>query len=319
MGIGAKTMQALESLKDHSQTLTAAAPILPEPKARPKPPPSSEEQAAIISDAREYALNYTKSLPNFICTQVTRRRAAPGPGSRYARGSEEGQPNYQTIDTLTLRLSYFEQKEDYKLIQVNGSFTTQDYNTIGGATSRGEFGSLLRDIFEPATEARFEWLRWSTLRGQRVMEFEYHVDQAHSQWHINYERRLDLVPAYSGYVAVDPQTHVVMRVTLVAENIPDDFPVKQAATILDYDYTDISGHQFLLPLKAQTNMRADGMLTQNDVEFRLYRKYSTETDIKYDITPDPLPEDKTKEAAPPANTPPAPPANTPPPPPKKKQ
>ena len=44
----------------------------------------------------------------------------------------------------------------------------------------------------------------------------------------------------------------------------------------------------------------DGMLTENDVEFRLYRKYSTETDIKYDITPDPLPEDKTKEAAPPA-------------------
>jgi hypothetical protein len=66
-------------------------------------------------------------------------------------------------------------------------------------------------------------------------------------------------------------------------------------------------------------MRADGMLTQNDVEFRLYRKYSTETDIKYDITPDPLPEEKTKEASPPANTPPAPPANTPPPPPKKKQ
>src|SRR5690349_14616088 len=45
MGIGTKTMQALESLKDHSQALTAAAPILPEPKARPIPIPNSEEQA----------------------------------------------------------------------------------------------------------------------------------------------------------------------------------------------------------------------------------------------------------------------------------
>jgi hypothetical protein len=65
-----------------------------------------------------------------------------------------------------------------------------------------------------------------------------------------------------------------------------------ATTILDYDYVDISGHPFLLPLKSETQMSADGVLSKNDTEFRLYRKYSAEADIKYDITPDPLPADQ---------------------------
>ena len=68
-----------------------------------------------------------------------------------------------------------------------------------------------------------------------------------------------------------------------------------ATTILDYDYTDISGHQFLLPLKSETQMSADGVLSRNDTEFRLYRKYSAEAEIKYDITPDAIPAEQTKE------------------------
>ena len=51
--------------------------------------------------------------------------------------------------------------------------------------------------------------------------------------------------------------------------------MKKAETILDYDYQEISGHTFLLPLKAQVIMAADDYMTRNDEEFRLYRKYST--------------------------------------------
>jgi hypothetical protein len=90
-----------------------------------------------------------------------------------------------------------------------------------------------------------------------------------------------------------------MRVTLKADDIPASFPVKQADTVLDYDYQDISGHTFLLPLKAQVIMAADNYMTRNDEEFRIYRKYSTSADITFETEektpPPPLPEDKTKE------------------------
>jgi hypothetical protein len=294
--IGPKTLQALQSLRDRTQTLAAARPVIPEPKPVPPPPPSSIEQAAIIDEVREYALAYSKNLPDFICTQVTRRYAAPAPGTRYGGGAES-EPRWQALDVLQIRLSYFQQKEEYKLILVNNTMTTQDYKTLGGATSTGDFGSMMREIFEHATQARFEWDHWATLRGRRTMAFAYHVSQLRSQWHINYDRRLDLVPAYHGLVYVDKNTHEIMRITLEAEGIPPSFPVRRADTILDYDYQDISGRTFLLPLKAQTIMAADEYITRNDEEFRLYRKYSTSSEIKFDSEEvPPLPEDKTRES-----------------------
>jgi hypothetical protein len=304
-GIGEKTLQALEALRDRSKQLAKATPVLPEPKGRPKPPPSSEEQAAAISDAREYALGYSKNLPNFLCTQVVRRKVAPPIGGRYDRGNRTGEPNYQTQDTLTLRLSYFEQKEDYKLILVNGSMARQDYNTVGGATSRGEFGSMLKELFEPSTEAHFEFDHWARLNGNLVMSFRYFVEQSHSKYEVEYEHRLHLVPGYSGYVLLDPTTHVVMRITQQAENVPADFPVQDISSRLDYDYQDIGGSQFLLPLATQLTSRVDGYMTQNDAEFTHYKKYSADAAITYDVSPDSIPEEKTKETP---VTPPVPPA-----------
>ena len=296
LGLGPKTLAALRLLRDHSENLAAAPPAAPEAKAAPIPPPSTEEQAAVISEVRTYALNYSKMLPDFICTQVTRRYAAPAPGGRYS-GRAGSDPSWQLQDTLTIRLSYFQQKEDYKLVLVNNTVTQQDYTKLAGAVSTGEFGSMMKEIFEPATETHFEWDHWATLRGHRALVFAYRVSQARSQWSLEYERQARIIPAYSGLVYVDQETHQVLRLTLVAQDIPASFPIQQAETILNYDYQTLSDHWFLLPLKAENRLRTSDVITRNDEEFRLYRKFSTESEIKYD-TPDPLPEDQTKEQAP---------------------
>ena len=296
LGVGPKTLAALRTLRDESHSLAAAAPAATESKPRPIPPPSSEEQAAIISEVREYALNYSKNLPDFICTQVTRRYAAATPGGKYNRRGESD-PSWQLQDTLTIRLSYFEQKEDYKLIMVNNTVTQQDYTKLDGAVSTGEFGSMLREIFEPATEARFDWDHWATLRGRRALAFAFHVSQERSQWLLDYERQQHIRPAYSGLVYVDRDTRQVLRVTMAAENIPASFPIQQAETVLDYDYQTLSGRQFLLPLKADNRLKTSDVLSRLDEEFRLYRKFSTESEIKYD-TPDPLPDNQTQEQPP---------------------
>ena len=294
-GIGPKTVQALNALRDRTQALAAAAPIVPAAPPRPIPIPSSEEQAAIIGDMREYALGYSKNLPDFICTQVTRRYAAPKPGTRYG-GSIGSDPAWQKLDELTIRLSYFEQKEDYKLILVNNTLAKQDYRNLGGSTSSGDFGSMLKEIFEPSTEARFEWDGWTTLRTHLQMAFNYHVSQARSQWHLVVkDAGLDIVPAYHGRIVVDKDTHVVLRVTLEADGIPEGFPIHRAKETLDYDFTDISGHTFLLPLKGQVEMEGGDYLTMNTLEFVLYKKYTAESEIKYAEAPPEIPAEKTTE------------------------
>src|ERR1017187_2296700 len=123
-GIGPKTLDALRALRDKSEALATAKPVVEAPKVHLPPAPDAVEQAEIIGDAREDALNYSKSLPNFLTTQVVRRYQAGAPGSRYNRSSSE--PSWVPLDTLTLRLSYFDQKEEYKLIMHGNSPTSQD-------------------------------------------------------------------------------------------------------------------------------------------------------------------------------------------------
>jgi hypothetical protein len=307
--VGPKTLAALRLLRDQSQSLVAAKEVTAPLPPKPIPPPSSEEQAAILDDVRQYALGYSQNLPDFICTEVTRRLAAPAPGTRNG-GRAGDSPHWQAVDTLTVRLSYFEQKEDYKLILHNSApATNQDVRSVGGSQSFGDFGSMLKEIFEPSSEARFEWDHWGTLRGQRVMEFAYKIEQARSQYHLVVENNRSIITAYHGIVAVDPNTHVVLRVSVIAQDIPADFPVKNAEDILDYDYQDISGNTFLLPLKATVTASMGDYLSRNDKEFRIYRKYSADAVIKYDTeetsTPPPLDENKTKETTPAPAPPPA--------------
>jgi hypothetical protein len=286
LGAGAKTVEALNTLRLASKDLPAppkAAP--PPPPPPPIPPPSSEEQARVLEKVREYALNYANNLPDFLCTQVTRRYVDPS-----------GMEFWGSQDVYTARVAYLNHQEDYKLVLVNNKMVVDEKKSIhslGGATSSGEFGSLMYGVFEPASDATFGWERWATLRGRRAYVFNYHVDQARSKWHVTYHETQDVVPGYHGLVFVDRDSEVIMRITMVAE-LPPSFPMQEAATTLDYDLSDISGHQYMLPLKAVVRMREAKYLAKNDVEFRLYRKFSAESSITFD-TPDPLPDEKTKE------------------------
>src|SRR5580698_9133420 len=63
-GAGPKTVQALRKLSTESAGLTAAPPPpAPPPPPPPIPPPDSIEQAEALAGMKEYALNYTSSLP----------------------------------------------------------------------------------------------------------------------------------------------------------------------------------------------------------------------------------------------------------------
>jgi hypothetical protein len=279
---GPKTLEALREISEASKKLPAAPAPPPKPVYQPIPPPSSAEQGRILDNVRDYALDYSRRLPNFICTQVTRRYVDPS-----------GLEFWQQQDVITTKLSYFEQKEDYKVILVNNHYVNTSMDKLGGATSQGEFGSMLKEIFELRSRATFEWERWATLRGRRMHVFTYSVPQETSQWRITYDNVDSIRPAYGGLVYVDRDTNSIMRVTLEARNIPPSFPVQEANTTLDYDYQTISGQSYVLPLKAVIRMRSGKMLTKNDVEFRMYNRFGAEATITF--TPDELPEEQLKE------------------------
>ena len=271
-GLGQRSLQALHALHDQSQALPVADAPATAPSRVP-PAPTLQEQGEIIAAVRDYALSYSKNLPNFLCAQQVRRKAAP-PGAAAESALREQ-------DTLLVRLSYFEQKEDYHLITINDRPASGAYQDLGGSTSTGEFGSMLRQVFEPFSHTRFEWARWAQWNGQLVMVFHYAVEQANSHWELEYLRREHLVPAYSGNVFIDKDKRVVLHMTQRADDIPPSFPIQAAETVLDYDYRDISGRQFLLPVRSRMDMISDGTRTRNETEFRNYQKYSADAVITF--------------------------------------
>ncbi len=284
-GAGPKTVQALKELAASSANL-GTAPKLEAPKAAPQiPPPPYDDQQKVIAAAREYAKNYTSTLPDFICTQVTRRYY-----------SQAGRENWRLADTVTAKLSYFEQKENYELKLINNQLTSRTMESLGGATSSGEFGSMLKMILDDKTGAEFHWDHWGTLRSHRVYVFNFHVDQGNSHWEVRYDKDPPIEPAYEGMIYIDRENGKVLRLKLHAVNLPPSYPIQEATTQLDYDYSKISDQNFLLPLVADVRMRHDNVMTKNDVEFRMYRKYGVESSITF--TPDALDDSKTEEKPP---------------------
>ena len=273
-GPGPETTEQLKEMQETSKSLPVAQetakPATPPPA--PMPPPSAADQERILSEAREIALDYTKHLPDFICLQYTRRYVDP-----------QGTDYFHQVDTVATRLSYFDQKEDYKVISVGGKLSDKDYQKLGGAISSGEFGTMLREIFEPETAAEFGFERWAKLDGRICLVYHYHVTRSNSKWSIDWNNGEQVYrPAYSGSIFIDREVPVVMRVTLIAEGIPTSFPIQEAKSTLNYGYQDISGKQFLLPLNSEMRMREGRLLVKNETEFRNYRKYSADAVITFD-------------------------------------
>jgi hypothetical protein len=295
LGAGPKTVAELHRLRDESAALPAAKAPPPKPVYVPPPPPDSIEQSRVLDEVKQYAMNYTNSLPDFICVQVTRRYVDPS-----------GLESWIHADTVTERLTYFEKHEDYKVVLVNNRPVELSHERLGGATSSGEFGSMLREIFAPDTGTEFEWDRWATLRGRRMHVYWYRVRTANSKYRITeQESKESIIAGYKGYIYVDRDTHAVMKITLEGEDIPPSFPIRDVKLSLDYDFQKIGDREFILPLKAVLTSRVGPKtLIRNEVEFHLYRKFTAESVIKaVDVeTPEALPPDATAEQ-PPAQTP----------------
>jgi hypothetical protein len=86
---------------------------------------------------------------------------------------------------------------------------------------------------------------------------------------------------------VDRDTRQIVRIVADADSIPEDFPIRNSTTKLDYGFADVGGRQFLLPLRAEVRMGTHALQTRNEVEFYSYKKFGAESTINFgEPTPD---------------------------------
>ena len=287
MGAGPRTLEALRVLSATTIGLPLPPPAVPVTPVITIPPPSLAEQRAMLEAVTKNSLDYTKSLPNFICTQVTRRYVDP-----YGNGS------LRLGDTIQEQLSFVDGKEDYKVALVNNlAVQNVGHEQLGGTTSSGEFGTMLAQIFNPKSKAEIQWERWATLRGRRTHVFAFRVLQRNSEYSVSDQGSgRQGVFGYHGFIYADPDSKMVMRIKMDLDGL-EDFPIKAVSLDLNYDLVDISGTQFVLPLKAELTSKGSGYSSRNEVEFRRYSRFTADAKIIFDV-PDEIPKDQLEEQPP---------------------
>ena len=237
-------------------------------------PMSHDDQLRLIEGARQRALLYTSSLPDFTVRESTRRQI-----------SRTGSGNWNPRDAFTELVRFSGGAEERKLVEWNGQKSDLDRSSLDGMMLNGEFGFLLGAVFRRQAQARFTWEK-SVFTGQdRCEVFSFHVDRANSLYKLRTkEGRSVMLAAYDGEVYLDPNTFHIRRVTLHTLDLPKDFPIRSTELRVDYDLWRSGQGDHLVPvngvIQVQTSKRT---FERNEVQFKDYRRLGSESKIKFAV------------------------------------
>ncbi len=232
-------------------------------------PMSKQEAQILVDDARQRAVSYNDSLPNFMCLEVTNRSVDP-----------DGNGRWKLKDTIVELLRYRDKKETRTTLEVNGQASNIDQEAMKGALSVGEFGGVLKSVFADSSKAEFQWKETDDLRGGAVQVYDYRVDGKHSMFGVVGTDGRELIVGFHGMVYIDSATRSVRRITIIADDLPKNFTTHSSSLAVDYDYIAINDHDYLLPVSAEMHLtKGKHSVVLNTKEFRNYKRFGSNVRI----------------------------------------
>ncbi|WP_263353727.1 VWA domain-containing protein [Acidicapsa acidisoli] len=203
-----------------------------------------------------------------------------------------------------------------------------------GLASWGEFGPILGIVLVDAAKGKLGWARWEQEDGKPVAVFQFAVDRSISHYIVQYwhENRGEIIDShygarqddqhggasgvsagevrdralvlirqptgYHGYIAVDPVTGIIQRISIEADLKPDD-PIQRAAISVEYGPVKIGDGVFTCPTHSvavsasneqyqSTPTSAIVLIREqqwNDVDFTSYRRFGSESTMITDVPP----------------------------------
>jgi len=234
-------------------------------------PFGGRQQDPLIRKAADAALDFTESLPNYVCQEVVGRSQ-----------SQTRPANWQPVDVVTTEVVYEDGKEDYRNLMIDGKPSKKKVEEVG-AWSTGEFGTVLIDLFSPATATEFRPQGSSRIAGINARQYAFDVARENSHWNVQMGSQ-SYRPPYNGTVWIDPATSRVLRIEMSGKGFPEEFPTDHVESATDYQYVRLGGtQQYLLPVHSEmlTCQRGTNYCSKNVIDFRNYRKFEGESTIKY--------------------------------------
>jgi len=223
-----------------------------------------------IELVRQNALAYSETLPDFICAQTTRRYVASADGGAWQRE-----------DVWEAELSYNQKTERYSNVRHNGKASRRPLESLGGALSIGEFGSLLRTLFLPETQAEFWKEGTEEFQGRSLVVVGFKVSQERSGWTLIFKKSHSLRVGYRGKAWIDAGNNQILKINQRTLQLPPTFPIVYGEATTVYTHVSVAGlhgKDFLLPQTAHLILdeRQPRIRSLNVIEFRNYRKFTAE-------------------------------------------
>lgn len=256
--------------------------------------PTEKESKELLTKARAATLTAVEEMPDFVVKQQIARQAA------YA-----GTNNFRSLDRLVVAVNYRSTgQEDYRVLSRNGNVETNStakssYEEVGGTSSTGEFVTVLAKIFKPDSDTKFETADTDVIRGRRAVVFNYSIERDKAQQRVTASGYTTdtAITGMKGKIWIDRDNFRVLRVESQATEIPEDFPIRTANRVIDYDWVSIGDEKYLLPALSDVRLtfreKREVYETRNVIRFKEYQKYGSEVKI-LDSDDEPVLEEKPK-------------------------
>ena len=252
--------------------------------------PSETEGTELLERTRNVTLAAANAMPDFLVKQIIKRSVAYGQTA-----------NWIPQDNLTIAVGYRANVgEEYKILTVNGMpagpdvQARRDYSKYApkGASSSGvEYISALADVFKPESKTEFRVVDTDVVRTRRTVVYEYTIKKDFSQLTLSLaDTGAKATVGSRGRVWIDRELDRVLRFEQIATEIPPDFPITAASSLIDYDWVNINERKYLLPTHSEillTTINPKFVLqSRNDVRFRSYQKFGAELKVVDEIGED---------------------------------
>lgn len=245
--------------------------------------PSETEATELLERTRNVTLAAANAMPDFLVKQIIKRSVAYGTTT-----------NWIPQDNLTIAVGYRANVgEEYKVLTVNGMPAGEDvkasrdyskYAPKGASSSGVEYISALADVFKPESKTEFQMVDTDVIRTRRTVIYEYTIKKDFSQLSLSLaDTGARAVVGSRGRLWIDRELDRVLRFEQIATEIPPDFPITAAGSLIDYDWVSINERKYLLPTHSEILMTTRQpkfvLQSRNDVRFRSYQKFGAELKV----------------------------------------
>ena len=256
--------------------------------------PAENEGHELLERTRNVTLMAANAMPDFLVKQIIRRSVAYGSTS-----------NWIPQDNLTIAVGYRANVgEEYKVLTVNGmapppgedaeatkDFSKNKYVPKGASSSGVEYISAVADVFKPESKTEFRMVDTDVIQTKRTVVYEYLVKKEDSQLTLSLsDTGARAVVGSRGRVWIDRELDRVVRFEQIATEIPPDFPITAASSLIDYDWVAINERKYLLPTHSEillTTVNPKFVLqSRNDIRFRNYQKFGAELKVVDEVGED---------------------------------